>query len=65
MAYHGKKIRFDGEKCNSLIFEDLSLSLFMKKWRSGPICHDPKKFEIKHQDITTNRGQTFGTTLRV
>ena len=65
MAYYSRKSRFGGEKCDYLIFDDFSLLWHMKKWGSGSICHDPKKFEIKHQQVTTSREQLFGAIPEV
>jgi len=63
MACHYGKLSFKGEKRDCLIFEDFALLVHMKKLRSGSICHDPKKFEMKHQEATTNREQSFDAIL--
>lgn len=64
-ACHGKKLRFGSEKRDCLVFENSSLLWHMKKLRSESICHDPKKFEIKYQQASTSREQSFGSILRV
>ena len=64
MACYGKKFHFGGEKCDSLIFNDFSLLPLMKNLRSGSICHDPKKFEIEHQQASTIQEQLSGAILK-
>lgn len=37
----------------------------MKKYKLGSICHDPKFFEIEHQQAITIQEQSIGTTLTI